>query len=434
MIAGAGIVTRFFVLPGAVWLGCRERSAEDEALRAAAVSGSALATLAAPLQAAPAPALRVTPPPHDAGAPPVVRVNELEPAVPADACPPTMTYITGGEFWMGSPGRRGAREERPRFLTRVANFCLDTYEVTSASYEHCVGLGLCRAPRGDADTCNYGRREDHPINCVDWARADAYCRSQGARLPSELEWEYAARGGSENGPLSSGEAAAERRGCFDTDQTCPVGSFAPGAFGLHDMAGNVWEWTNDWFGDYPWPSLAGRAKVFRGSGWNRRSDRGLGTTLRNRASPSRSGGYLGFRCARLAKEAQCPFGPGDVPGLCRHGVLDVECTDKNQRFNGQRCADPGAPPCDRYEEPIAGHGCVRRADAPPLADAADEAGDDPPTRTRAPQHDGACQRDQPSHPSAYQIGGGSRADRASYGRALRCRNRDVGWNEICCEG
>ena len=74
----------------------------------------------------------------DAGAPPVVRFSELETAVPPDACPPTMVFIAGGDFWMGSPRERRVRDEQPRFSTKVASFCLDTYEVTAASYAQCV--------------------------------------------------------------------------------------------------------------------------------------------------------------------------------------------------------------------------------------------------------------------------------------------------------
>lgn len=375
----------------------------------------------------------------DAGAPPLLTVGELEPAAPPDACPATMVYVRGGDFWMGSSRGRGARDERPRFETRVADFCIDTYEVTSASYEHCVGLGSCTPPRGSQETCNYGKREDHPMNCVDWAQADAYCKSQNARLPSELEWEYAARGGRQYHPFSWGYDTADDRACWKRKQSCPVGSYAPGAFGLHDMSGNVWEWTNDWFGDYPWPPLAGRSKVFRGGGWSHRDDKWFSATLRNRTTPERWGSFLGFRCARLAKGAECPFGAGDAPGVCRQGVVDAECPSDDQRWNGLRCAEPSAPECGPEQEPSAGHGCVRRASDLPSGDAERELTRERPERampdrTRTPEHDGDCRLEQPRRPSAYVIRGGTQLVRTRYAKSLSCKNRDLGagWNAVCC--
>ena len=300
----------------------------------------------------------------DAGAPPLVRVSELEPAAPPDACPPTMVYIAGGEFWMGSPrGRSSVRDEQPRFRTQVASFCLDTYEVTTASYAQCVEQGRCTEPHGSQSKCNYGRREDHPINCVDWQQADAYCKSQGSRLPTELEWEYAARGGERYYPYAWGTEPPDERTCWKTNQSCPVGSYGPGAFGTRDLSGNVWEWTNDGYGEYPWLALDARAKVFRGGGWSRKRESSLSTTLRGHTNPRNWGSHLGFRCARLAQGAECPFGPGDEPGFCRHGVLDAECSNEGHRFNGQRCAPPGAPVCQPGHEPAPGHGCVPRAGA-----------------------------------------------------------------------
>jgi formylglycine-generating enzyme required for sulfatase activity len=328
-------------------LGCRERAELAPELGAAGSSethgSSGLDMMVAPLTAREPmrPAARAIP---DAGAPPVVRVSQLAPAPPPDACPPTMVFIAGGEFWMGSARGRGGRAEHPKFLTRVADYCLDTYEVTSSSYQACVQSGACSEPRGAQSRCNYGRREDHPINCVDWAQEALYCKAQASRLPSEIEWEYAARGGERYLPYSWGSEPPEARTCWKRNMSCPVGSFGAGAFGLHDMSGNVWEWTDDWFGEYPWPEQSGRSKVFRGGGFNGRFERWLSATLRNRTGPERWGSYLGFRCARLAKEAVCPFGLDEEARACRHGVLDVECADESEHFNGKRCAPSGSPP------------------------------------------------------------------------------------------
>jgi formylglycine-generating enzyme required for sulfatase activity len=433
----AGIATGAALFVTAAWLaGCRETSSSMTPEQHD--PGAAKSSLTTGVAALRPRATAAVPRLDDAGAPPLLTVGELERAAPSDACPATMVYIRGGEFSMGSPRGRGARDERPRFSTRVADFCLDTYEVTSASYEHCVRSGSCAPPRGAQETCNYGRREDHPINCVDWAQADTYCKSHGARLPSELEWEYAARGGAEYRPFAWGHDSADDRACWKRNQSCPVGSYAPGAFGLHDMSGNVWEWTHDWFGDYPWPPLSGRSKVFRGGGWSHRDDKWFGTTLRNRTSPERSGSFLGFRCARLAKDAECPFGAGDEPGVCRQGVMDVECASEDQQWNGLRCAERGAPECGPDQDAVSGHGCVRRASEPPLGDADGELPDErldrpePPARTRTPEHDDACRLEQPRRPSAYVIRGGTDSGRRRYARALSCRNRGVGWRAVCC--
>jgi len=376
----------------------------------------------------------------DAGAPPLVRVSELLPAAPPDACPPTMAYVHGGDFWMGSQRGRGAREERPRFQTRVADFCIDTYEVTAASYAQCVAQGQCSEPHAGNGACNFGQREDHPINCVDWRQADAYCKSQGARLPSELEWEYAARGGTKYHPYGWGSEPPDEHTCWKSSQSCPVGSFAPGAFGVHDLSGNVWEWTADWYGDYPWPKAEGSMKVLRGGGWSRRMESSFSSTLRNRSVPGSWGSHLGFRCARLAKDAVCPFGEGDEAGSCRHGVLAAECSDPDERFNGQRCAAPGATGCRPDEDPVPGHGCVRRPDAAAEAEVESNGGAGsnepgaPPSRARSPEHDADCLDKQPRRPSAYLVRGGNRADRNRYGKELRCRSRDagVGWTSVCC--
>lgn len=433
----AGLVFLVLSLPA-----CRERdgvdSARDEAPEGVSSPASVtqFAATAPPAEAtqpmAPSGrAVRLS----DAGEPPVVTVSELEPVIPADICPAHMVHVRGGEFWMGSPRGRGATEERPRFLTRVADFCMDRHEVTTEDYTGCVGLGKCTVPHGTQSTCNYGKRDQHPINCVDWNQADAYCQGQGSRLPTELEWEYAARGGERYFPYSWGPESPDGRTCWKSNRSCPVESFEAGAFGLHDMSGNLWEWTHDWFGDYPWPKPTGRSKVFRGGSWSRRFDKWLRTTLRNRTGPDSWGSHLGFRCARPAKNAECPFGAATEPGFCRHGVIDAECSDPRHHWSGLRCTLPGSPECGASQDPLPGHGCVYREGAAPDRPAARSAeSEEPPTRSRSPEFDEDCRLNQPSRPNAYLLRGGSHSGRNQQGKELGCKNRDVGvgWNSTCC--
>ena len=100
------------------------------------------------------------------------------------------------------------------------------------------------------------------MNCVDWKQASAYCGWKRMRLPSEVEWEYAARGGSKYLSYSFGNDKPDGKTCWKhVGGTCKVRSFPAGAFGLHDMTGNVWEWTSSGFGPYPWPPAHAIARV-----------------------------------------------------------------------------------------------------------------------------------------------------------------------------
>jgi formylglycine-generating enzyme required for sulfatase activity len=169
-----------------------------------------------------------------------------------------MASVPGGSFAMG--GRKG--------ITAVKPFCLDVTEVTADAYAACVGAGQCRAdhPGAHRDSswatdgpftadarCNYGAsgRGNHPMNCVEWAQASAYCHAQDKRLPTAAEWVWAARGEAEGRRFPWGNASPDAQLCWSGKQkrsgTCPVGSFpegdAPG--GIHDLSGNVWEWASD---------------------------------------------------------------------------------------------------------------------------------------------------------------------------------------------
>lgn len=193
----------------------------------------------------------------------------------------------------------------------MSTFWLAKTDVTVAAYERCVNAGACNKPNTDKETCNYGRRRDHPVNCVDWNQANAFCSWIGGRLPSAEEWEYAAKSGESrifpwgNEPVSAQRANFCDRRChqanpdfkyFDDSMddgyaaTSPVNAFPAGAtkWGLLDMAGNVWNWTAS---DYD-----AKTKELRGGGWNvrpqalRASNRGWGD------DPSYRDDHIGFRC------------------------------------------------------------------------------------------------------------------------------------------
>lgn len=388
--------------------------------------GSQAASVPAPA-ASPSPSASAAPVPSASAAP-----TPSASAAPA-ACPAGMVKIPGGPFEAGNDSPAAAPEETPRFETEVASFCLDVTEVTVDAYSACVKTGKCVAPAAEGRFCNtrFDDRGDHPMNCVDWRQSQAYCEAQGARLPSELEWEYAARGGREYRAYSWGSEPPDGRTCWKhVGGSCRVKAFPAGAFGLFDMIGNVWEWTDDWFGDYPWPPPAGTNKVYRGGSWSRRFEKWMSPRLRNRWPPGMSGSHLGFRCAATPADAKCPFGRSADGKRCLHGVTNVSCPGR-ARWNGVRCALEGEPECPAGREKRPGHGCVLTLDIKGPGPAPDSS---PVSRVRTPEFDADCQQNKPGRPSAYRYSGGTHHARNQVSGAAGCANRDVGvgWNSTCC--
>ena len=334
---------------------------------------------------------------------------------------------------MGTRTGLGAQEASPRFKTQVAPFCLDRSEVTVQSYSQCVDAGECKPRKVDRRTCNYGRkaRGDHPINCVNWHQAAAYCSWRGARLPSEVQWEYAARGGPEYRRYSWGNEPPDGRTCWKhVGGSCKVGEYSPGAFGLLDITGNVWEWTDTWFGPYPWPPVLGESKVYRGGSWSRRFAKWMSTQLRNRYPVYKWGSHLGFRCALTPPEAPCPYGRTADQSGCLHGVDEVECST-GRTFNGARCAREGAPLCAPGRSPRPGHGCVVDH---PVKDPEQKLDLAAVRRRRSPEFDSDCQRHYAGRPHAWAYSGGTHDARNVVSGRAGCSNRDVGvgWNSACC--
>ena len=171
-----------------------------------------------------------------------------------------MCDVPAGPFMMGcnsAVDTECASSEYPYHSVTVPGFKIDKYEVTASEYKACVTASGCTAANTDSG-CNYNvsGKESHPINCVDWAQAKAYCTWAGKRLPTEAEWEKAARGTDGrkypwgNDALDCDHAVHSANGCSNSS-TAPVGSKPAGVspYGAEDMVGNVWEWVEDWYHD-----------------------------------------------------------------------------------------------------------------------------------------------------------------------------------------
>ena len=164
-----------------------------------------------------------------------------------------MVYVPAGEFQMGS--ENGDSNERPVHTVALAAFWIDQTEVTNAQYQRCVAAGVCQPSRYTADNDYNGAKQ--PVVGVSWDDAVTYATWVGGRLPTEAEWEYAARG-PEGLTYPWGNEWDCARGNFNENcdthaYTAPVGSFPEGAswVGALDMAGNLREWVVDWYGEYP---------------------------------------------------------------------------------------------------------------------------------------------------------------------------------------
>jgi len=275
-----------------------------------------------------------SPPPEPSASPAVV--------VTTDSCPPGMRFIDGGSFEMGSkPADETRTDETPRHSQEVAPFCLDATEVTVAAYGSCKSCSPAAktvywegiTPRVQSfwgKFCNGNRddRQDHPVNCVDWHQAKAFCTAQGRRLPSEPEWEFAARGndgrdfpwgdeppsgerlngcGTECATLLSqllSEAGKGNWNAMHQDDdgfaaTAPVGQFPQGAApaGLMDLAGNVWEWTAAPYCLYDRPDCGESRRVLRGGAWNTPDGSDVRVARRHPGPPEGRSHIIGFRCA-----------------------------------------------------------------------------------------------------------------------------------------
>jgi serine/threonine-protein kinase len=228
--------------------------------------------------------------------PPGERVNPKDGAV--------MVFIPAGEFTMGS--NDGGENEKPQHRVTLDGYWIYKYPVTVAQYrQFCQATG-----RREPPPPRWGWKDDHPIVNVSWNDAVAYCQWAGVRLPTEAEWEKAARGTDGRKYPWGDEWDAGKCNNYETGpkQTTAVGSYPQGVspFGVHDMAGNVWEWCADWYdrnyyrsapSKNPKGPSSGKYRVLRGGSWDNH-DYNARCALRDDIAPAGVNDYYGFRCAR----------------------------------------------------------------------------------------------------------------------------------------
>ncbi len=238
-----------------------------------------------------------------------------------------MALVPKGPFTMGFNGSdEDIQDERPSRQVSLDAFWIDIYEVSVGQYRACVDTGACTTPvkthqHHEAYNWDASGRGSHPINGVTWSQAKSYCAWKNKDLPTEAQWEKAARGTSA-APYPWGEAPPDcRRAMMDwggdgcgKHSTAPVESMPEGKspYGVHHMAGNVWEWTLDVYrpdGYYGLPdrnptvTAGGGQRVLRGGGWYSDPD-DLRTTNRYAVAPAVARSHFGFRCTRSDIEAK----------------------------------------------------------------------------------------------------------------------------------
>ena len=216
-----------------------------------------------------------------------------------------MVRVEGGTFTMGATEEQGSyvkSEEKPAHQVTLSSYMIGKTEVTQELWEAVMGSNP-----------SYFKGSNLPVELVTWEACQTFIRKLNAltgknfRLPTEAEWEFAARGGNNSrGYKYSGSNTLSNVAWYDdnsSDKTHPVATKAPNELGIYDMSGNVWEWCSDWYGSYssssqynPTGPNSGSGRAYRGGSWfsNARSCR---VSIRNSNDPTSRGSDLGLRLA-----------------------------------------------------------------------------------------------------------------------------------------
>jgi formylglycine-generating enzyme required for sulfatase activity len=293
---------------------------------------------------------------NSAGAPAGIPLNKVRFQLEVFLVPENigkMMFIEEGSFMMGSED--AGDDALPLHPVSISSFYLGTTEVTVSEY-----LRFCREANYPVPEANIVLQEDHPITFVNWYDANAYIdwltKKTGIpyRLPTEAEWEYAAKGGNyTNGLMFSGSNNINDVGWYNQNSMGamhhPVGRLKPNELGLYDMTGNVWEWCQDWYNSTfysvsptkdPAGPAVGKVKVGRGGSWY---NKGVPIGFRYFLTPQSKTNYVGFRLALSAAE--------NPPVMTGRGISEpINLQRVNAEIPAQKTEPPGIEVIDPVME------------------------------------------------------------------------------------
>ncbi len=288
------LICGIVVVAAVLWVGFEARNARGRSLPLASVEVAWTVTAGALDGAA-------HPPPAGVTFPEGTVVNETDGSI--------LVPIHAGEAVFGSPDGEGNESEHPQFRATLPGYTLGAHPVTNAQWKRFVGATGYDASDLDAAYADPAK-SDHPVVCVSWEDARAYCEWAGLSLPTELQWEKGARGtdGREY-PWGNGWDASKCRNAESNGTTCGIWEYPQGCspYGLFQMSGNVWEWCADWYDGAAYERYArgdltppgnGIWRVLRGGSWYYGAHGCRPAYRRNLGPTFRDDGYRGFRVAR----------------------------------------------------------------------------------------------------------------------------------------
>ena len=220
-----------------------------------------------------------------------------------EKAPEGMVYLPGGTFSMGS--KLDNTNESPEHEVEIAPFYIDIHEVTVKEYSRFLEETGYQQPAYWQPELD---RPDDPVVGITWQDALAYANWSGKRLPTEAEWEYAARGGAINTIYPWGNEPDRAHANYSSTGIAPVKQFKPNGYGIYDMIGNVWEWCSDWYSDgyykvsprkNPQGPFSGTHRVLRGGTWYSNEEQ-IRITKRYYSLPDIKSFHIGFRCVKEA--------------------------------------------------------------------------------------------------------------------------------------